>query len=121
MRNITIVLLLLAGMLPQVICYASDAEPTILQTNPFLRPTHEEINSGNSNSTTNKTPVGSMRLRGIMRANSNSVANIDGEIISIGQQIQGYRLISVQQRHIVLDRNGTQITLSIDNAADGND
>jgi hypothetical protein len=121
MRNITIVLLLLAGMLLQVICYASDAEPTMLQTNPFLRPTLEVINSGSSNSTVNKAPVGSMRLRGIMRANSNSVANIDGEIISIGQQIQGYTLITVQQRHIVLDRNGMLITLSIDNEAGGND
>ena len=121
MRNIMLVLLLLSGMLPQAICYASDAEPTILQTNPFLRPTHGEVNSGNSNSTLNKTPVGSMRLRGIMRANSNSVANIDGEIISIGQQIQGYTLISIQQRHIVLDRNGTQVTLSIDNETGGND
>ena len=121
MRSIRLALLLLSGMLPQAICYASDAEPTILQTNPFLRPTHGEVNSGNSNSTLNKTPVGSMRLRGIMRANSNSVANIDGEIISIGQQIQGYTLISVQQRHIVLERSGTQITLSIDNETGGND
>ena len=121
MRNIMLVLLLLAGMLPQVISYASDAETTMLQTNPFLRPIPEEVNSGNSNSTANKTSIGSMRLRGIMRANSNSVANIDGEIISVGQQIQGYTLISVQQRHIVLDRNGTQVTLSIDNEAGGND
>lgn len=121
MRNVMVALLLLAGMLPQVICYASDADSTMLQTNPFLRPILEEVNSGNGNSTENKTPVGSMRLRGIMRANSNSVANIDGEIISIGQQIQGYTLISVSQRHIVLDRNGTQVTLSIDNETGGND
>jgi len=121
MRNIMVALLLLAGMLPQVFCYASDADTTMLQTNPFLRPILEGTNSGNSNSKVNKTPVGSMRLRGIMRANSNSVANIDGEIISIGQQIQGYTLISVQQRHIVLDRSGTQVTLSIDNETGGND
>jgi hypothetical protein len=121
MRNIRLALLLLAGILPQVISYASDADTVMLQTNPFLRPTNEQINSGNSNSTSNKTPAGSMRLRGIMRANSNSVANIDGEIISIGQQIQGYTLISIQQRHIVLDRNGTQVTLSIDNETGGND
>ena len=121
MHNITIVLLLLAGMLPQVICHASDAEPTMLQTNPFLRPIIEKGNSGSSHNTVNKAPVGPMRLRGIMLANSNSVANIDGEIISLGQQIQGYTLITVQQRHIVLDRNGMLITLSIDNEAGGND
>jgi len=114
-------LLLLAGMLPQALCYASDEDTNMLHTNPFQRPIHEEVNSGNHNSTVNKTPVGSMRLRGIMRANSNSVANIDGEIISIGQQIQGYTLVSVQQRHIVLNRNGNQITLSIDNETGSND
>lgn len=121
MRNIMLVLILLAGMQPQAISLASDTDTTMLHTNPFLRPIDEEVNSGNSNSRAKKRPVGSMRLRGIMRANNNSVANIDGEIISIGQQIQGYTLISVQQRHIVLDRNGTQVTLSVDNNDGGND
>lgn len=121
MHNIRLALLLLSGILPQAISYASDANTSILQNNPFLRPGHENINSENSNSTSNKKPVGSMQLRGIMRANSNSVANIDGEIISIGQQIQGYTLISIQQRHIVLERSGTKITLSIDNETVSND
>jgi hypothetical protein len=115
MRNIMLALLLSTGMLPRVISAASDSGTPTLQTNPFISPLREKINAGNRNHTADETPVGSMRLRGIMRANSNSVANIDGEIISIGQQIQGYTLISVQQRYIVLDRDGKQITLSIDN------
>jgi hypothetical protein len=62
-----------------------------------------------------------MRLRGTMLAGSNSVANIDGTIIGIGQQLYGYTLVSVQQRQVVLDRNGTQTKLSIDNEADRDD
>ena len=121
MRNITISRLLLVGMLQQGICHAADTDSMTLQTNPFLRPTHKEAAFDNRSDTISNASAGSMQLRGIMLANSNSVVNIDGEIIAIGQQIHGYTLISVKQRHIVLDRNGTQITLSIDNESSGND
>jgi hypothetical protein len=121
MRNITILTALLAGMLLQAICTASVANPVTLKTNPFMRPTLDDSASYNTNTTANTASAGSMRLRGIMLANNNSLADIDGKIINIGQQVNGYTLIAVKQRHIVLDRNGIQITLSIDSESDSND
>jgi hypothetical protein len=114
-------LLFVGGLLSQPACLASDAETIMLQINPFLQPVLEAVTSGSSNNVATRTPADSMQLRGTMLAGSNSVANIDGTIIGIGQQLNGYTLVSVQQRHIVLDRNGTQMTLSIDNKAGSDD
>ena len=113
--------LLLAGLLAQSACHAADLETVMLQINPFVRPVLEAVMSDSDRKSASKAPADAMRLRGTMLAGSNSVANIDGTIIGIGQQLNGYTLVSVQQRHAVLDRNGTQMKLSIDDAAGSND
>ena len=93
----------------------------MLQKNPFVRPTYKEGTFTDRNSMASNSSAASMKLRGIMLANDNSVANIDGKIISIGQQIHGYTLVTVKQRQVLLDNNGTLITLSIDHEPDGNE
>lgn len=121
MPDIRSSLLLLAGLFPQLACHASDAQTVMLQINPFLRPVLEAVTSDSSKDTVNNSSADIMRLRGTMLAGSHSVANIDGTIIGIGQQFNGYTLVSVEQRHAVLERNGTQMKLSIDDKADSHD
>jgi len=121
MPDMKLHLLLLAGLLPQPVCHASDLDTMMLQINPFLRPALEAVLPDSEKTTADTEPGGNMQLRGTMLAGSNSLANIDGSIIGIGQQVYGYTLISVQQRHVMLDRNGTQMMLSIDSEAGSDD
>ena len=113
--------LLLAGLLPSLASNATDAETLALQINPFLRPILEAVSPGSATTAESKIQADSMQLRGTMLAGSNSVANIDGLIIGIGQHIQDYTLIAVEQRHVVLERNGTHTILSIDDETGRND
>lgn len=113
--------LLLAGLLTSMAGNATDVETLALQINPFLRPVLEAVTTEGVKSTEQASSADSMQLRGTMLAGNNSVANIDGVIIGIGQYIHGYTLIAVQQRHVLLERNGTQMKLSIDDQAGDND
>jgi hypothetical protein len=61
-----------------------------------------------------EAPQVTLELRGTMAAGEHSLANIGGEILAIGQEISGYRLMAVHQRHVVLEKNEIQRTLLID-------
>jgi len=92
--------------------HASD-NPRALQTNPFSNPHISENETTNDQAKTAIPPV-VLELRGTMIAGSNSQANIGGTILAIGEDIEGYTLVSVKQRHVVLEKNGAQKTLSLD-------
>jgi hypothetical protein len=97
-------------LIPQV--HATETTGT-LHINPF-------INSYMNEKEKAKTPAGkttpppALELRGTMIAGPNSQANIGGTILAIGDDVEGYILVEVQQRHVVLDRNGTKKMLSLD-------
>jgi hypothetical protein len=84
-----------------------------LQTNPFSNPYISEIETTNDHVKA-ASPAITLELRGTMVAGTNSQANIGGTILAIGEDIEGYKLVSVKQRHVVLDKNGAQKTLSLD-------
>jgi len=84
-----------------------------LQTNPFSNPYISEIETTNDRVKA-ASPAITLELRGTMVAGTNSQANIGGTILAIGEDIEGYKLVSVKQRHVVLDKDGTQKMLSLD-------
>ena len=102
--------LLVILLLPSAAAHAVGIE---LQTNPFERPVIEE-NGEADQKTPEKTAFPEMALRGTMAAGPYSLADIGGDILALGQEINGYTLIAVHQRHVVLQKNDTQMTLSID-------
>jgi hypothetical protein len=83
-----------------------------LKSNPFEQPAPAEKVADKVQETAK-----ALELRGIMIAGPRSQANIGGEIIAIGEEIDGYRLVSVKQRHVVLIRNDVKKILAVD--ADG--
>ena len=93
---------------------ATHALELVLKSNPFERPLMTD-NSKPDQKTPAQADLPSMTLRGTMSAGPGSLANIGGEILGIGQQINGYTLLAVHPRHVVLEKNETQKTLSIDN------
>ena len=53
-------------------------------------------------------------LRAIINAGPRSMANIDGNILTMGEELEGYRLVGVRDREAVLERNGYRQILTID-------
>ena len=106
---------LFAGVLASMatVCGAEGSQ-TRLQTNPFERPAVAEQQENMAMSSTNSATL-ALQLRATMQAGSKSLANISGMIIGIGQNIDGYKLVSVGERSVVLSKNGSSKTLSVDN------
>ncbi len=59
------------------------------------------------------TFVRSHRLMAVMGAGPNGSAIIDDKCLFIGQQIDGFRLISVGDRNAVLESNGVRVELQL--------
>ena len=93
---------------------AVPAVETFLKSNPFERPVMKDKSAASRNAAA-QAALPAMTLRSTMAAGPASLANIGGEILGIGEEINGYRLLAVHPRHVVLEKNDIQKTLSIDN------
>jgi len=80
-----------------------------LRSNPFEQPAPAEKVEDKAQETAD-----ALVLRGIMIAGPRSQANIGGEIIAIGEEVDGYRLVSVRQQHVVLIKNDVKKILAVD-------
>jgi hypothetical protein len=54
------------------------------------------------------------KLTATLRAGRNSMANVNGKIIKLGETINGYRLIEVDERSAVFLKNKQRTHLTID-------
>lgn len=57
------------------------------------------------------------RLRAIMVAPGRSLANIDGQILAVGEWFGDYRLVKVDERSVTLARQGVKRVLALDEAS----
>ncbi|MGI9258457.1 MAG: hypothetical protein ACR2QQ_06465 [Gammaproteobacteria bacterium] len=57
--------------------------------------------------------VAPLDLRATLLAGERSSANLGGAIVSIGDEIAGYRLVSVEEGGAVLSKDGETIRLSV--------
>lgn len=57
------------------------------------------------------------RLRAIMVAPGRSLANIDGQILAVGEWFGDYRLVKVEERSVTLARQGVTRVLALDEAS----
>ena len=104
--------LMLIGLLVMLPSAAAHAVGVELKTNPFERPLIKE--SVADPQSTAEAPSTAMALRGTMAAGRYSLADISGEILAIGQQVNGYTLVAVHEHHVVLQKDAIKTTLSID-------
>jgi len=86
--------------------------------NPFERAiptTTPDTNLSNSRALRSaiQTPP---RLRGLLRADTGSMANLDGHLLEIGESALGYRLMAVNEHSADFLHRGQQIRLTV-NAA----
>ena len=61
-------------------------------------------------------PIWKPKLSMTLRAGRQSSANIGGKIVKIGEKIDGYKLIEVQERSVTLVKKGQVIHLNLDEA-----
>jgi hypothetical protein len=101
-------LLLPLLLLLQQPAYAAGKGP-VLHINPFVPP--ETI--GNGHTVKPATEANSMELRGVVLAGERSLANIGGKVVAIGEEINGYRLIAVNENNVLLDNKGARRELRI--------
>lgn len=106
-------LLLFAGMLAAGACLSAEDRYTALKSNPFMQ--HAKLSGiGEVDARETQQEVVVMKLRATMVAGQHSQANIGGQIIGLGEEVNGYRLAEVHARHVVLVRDDIQKEISID-------
>lgn len=53
------------------------------------------------------------RLRGVLLSGAASLANVDGQMVAIGEKIDGHRLLSVTEYQAVFEKDGRRVTLDM--------
>ncbi len=89
-----------------------------LQHDPFARPALTGLqNASRPGPGRNGAPTGAsarrLRLQAVMVAGPKSIANVDGKMVRIGDEVYGYRLVEVHERGAVFEKNKTRFAVSI--------
>lgn len=108
-------LLLLLGSIQAV------AAAPVLNIDPFEEPILIKKNEADlTGEQMSQYGIWNPQLRGTMRSSSGAVANIDGEIILVGEMVEGFRLVGVRERSVTFEKMGRKYVISMDEA-DGKD
>lgn len=59
------------------------------------------------------SPVGEPVIRGILLAGDQSLVNLGGKLLGIGESADGYRLLHVTEAHAVFQRGDQVVTLKL--------
>ncbi len=88
-----------------------------LQHDPFARPAlaglQHASKPGPGRNGEPATSTRRLKLQAVMVAGPKSIANVDGTMVRIGDQIYGYRLVEVHERGAVFEKNKTRFAVSI--------
>ncbi len=86
-----------------------------LKQDPFKKPEFLEQVEPNAITTpeSKETPLKG-ELRATITTGAQSMANVDGVILTLGEEMSGYRLIEVREREAVFERHGKRQVLTVD-------
>jgi hypothetical protein len=93
-----------------------------LQHDPFVRPAVGLLPGDAPSAATpgrvKAAPPGNpkLSLQAVLVAGPQSIANVDGVMVRVGESINGYRLLGVEHRSAVFEKNGAKFTLRIGGA-----
>ena len=91
--------------------HAADGISMELRHNPFERPPRSQLAAEPDRSI---TAPSQFELRAILDAGRESMANVDGVIVQIGEEINGYRLIEVRDKVAVFEKDGARMVLTME-------
>lgn len=90
-----------------------------LQHDPFARPAFSALpTSGTDGAPARQAQAvrdgnPKLKLHAVLLAGPDSMANVDGVLVRVGESVQGYRLVSVHDRSAVFEKNNAKFTLEI--------
>ena len=89
-----------------------------LQHDPFARPALAGLqHASRPGPGRNGAPTGAsarrLKLQAVMVAGPKSIANVDGKMVRIGDEVYGYRLVEVHERGALFEKNKTRFAVSI--------
>lgn len=96
-------------MLTGLCCFSVTAAET-LQHDPFARPL---ITNSTTVATVVEEVIWNPALTAVMVAGKNSLVNVDGVIIKLGEEIDGYRLIEVKDYQAIFKKGRKRVVLTI--------
>ena len=91
-----------------LLTFASQADPTRPATG-YVDPSSV---SGNGNAA---NPVSALRLQIIQNSSQRTSATINGQLLQLGEQYQGYTLTKIRATSVILSRGEEQLILQLHN------
>ena len=92
----------------------ADDTAYVLQINPFERPEAEKSAENKPVQEREPPRLEHLRLRATLTAGSESLVNVDGVIVGIGEEFEGYRLVEVRRDQAIFSNGDELITLTLD-------
>ncbi|MEH6503314.1 MAG: hypothetical protein V7682_05360 [Cycloclasticus sp.] len=88
-----------------------------LQRDPFQKPdlsrlVKDERVGSNQESAASWSPF----LKGTLRSASGSFANLDGKIIKVGEEFEGFSLVAVSERSATFLKDGEKVVLRLEDS-----
>lgn len=87
----------------------ADTAAPLLRHDPFRRPGGTQVGAIAPAVEVEWRP----RLRGVLLAGRSSLANVEGQMVGIGESLDGHRLLSVTDYQAVFEKDGRRITLDM--------
>ena len=85
-----------------------------LQKNPFIKPNFlSSISSESNNLGEQQNMQSEIQLQATLFSEDQSLVKVDDVIIFIGEEIKGYKLISVGEGVATFSKNGQEVNLSV--------
>lgn len=84
--------------------------PATLRYNPFSRPPVVERAIESSRSASPVAERGALDLRGTLIGSRTRFANVGGRILAVGESVDGYVLVWVEENSATFEKNDTRIT-----------
>lgn len=102
--------LLLAAHASWVIAGSPD---TGLRHDPFVRPDLAAAPASGAQASEIAARAWKPQLRAVVVAGKGSMVNVDGTIVLLGGEVDGFRLVGVEERKAVFTKDGARIEVSI--------
>jgi hypothetical protein len=118
MRELALVCLFLGCTTP-TLAHAEEPVTYRISRDPFVVPKFVIAATAPAVPVVKEKPVAellfrSMNLRAAVSAGRNSLVNVDGKIIAMGEKLEGYKLIKVGNGDAVFESNGMRQTLKME-------
>lgn len=93
------------------------SQAATLRHDPFVRPAAAQQRLAQDANKSGSVPAREERwnpeLRAVMLAGASSMANVDGTVLRIGEEINGYRLVEVHDGEALFSKGAERLTVSM--------